>query len=210
MSSPHDTRTALLDAAWDLIARDGAGVSVAQICRAAGVSRQAGYLHFGSRGGLLMALVHRADERFRIRPLLFDAFSLPDPRDRLETSISVWLDFVVKIEPVASDLIRLRATDQDAAAAWEDRMTELRSWLTELVGSVHTDGALAPGWGVEDAASYLWATTSVQIWGLLRHDCSWTEKRTRAALTRGLTDTLLAPPSLREIGRAPSRPDAAR
>ena len=164
---------------------------MAAICSAAGVSRQAGYLHFGSRGGLLMALVHRADERFAIRESLFEAFALPDPQTRLEASITAWLDFVVKIEPVASDLIRLRATDADAANAWEDRMAELRAWLTELVISLDKEGSLAPGWKVEDAAAYLWAAMSVQVWGLLRRDCGWADKRSRQALSRALTDTLL-------------------
>ena len=36
---------------------------MAEIAKAAGVSRQAVYLHFGTRGGMLMALVKRADRR---------------------------------------------------------------------------------------------------------------------------------------------------
>ena len=187
------TREDILDAAWELVCEEGADVSLARIAVAAGISRQSVYLHFGSRGGLLLALVRRADDRFEIRERIFDAFAVPDPRERLDRVVRVWIDFVKLIHPVATDLIRLRATDADAAAAWEDRMGELRAWLLELVKSLRRDGALAPEWGLREASEYLWAAFSVQVYGLLVDDCAWTERRARLVLRRTIAGALLIP-----------------
>ena len=126
MSRIEKTREDILDAAWDLISVEGADVSVARIAKSAGISRQSVYDHFGTRGGMIFAMVRRIDERLSIKEELFAAFEKPDPRARLAITIDTWIDFVKEIYPVATDLIRLRATDQDVANAWEDRMSELK------------------------------------------------------------------------------------
>ncbi len=185
----------ILDAAWDLIAIRGTEVSMAEIAKSAGISRQAVYLHFGTRGGLLMALVKRADERFAIREGFLAAMAAPTAADRLAACLDAWLAFVPKILPVATDLIRLRATDPDASAAWEDRMAELRSWLRELLQTVAADGALAPPWTVDDAADYVWVASSVQVWSLLVVERDWPPKRAAAVLKATIMKTLLSEPT---------------
>ncbi|MEM1048625.1 MAG: TetR/AcrR family transcriptional regulator [Pseudomonadota bacterium] len=186
------TRAEILDAAWDLVSVKGAEVSLQEIARAAGISRQSVYDHFGSRGGLLMALVRRADDRFDIKNGLFSAFARADPLERLDTSIDVWVDFVERIFPVATDLIRLRATDPDASAAWEDRMADLRSWLVVLTESLEKDRALGAGWTAQAAAEYLWAAFSVQMWGMLTKECGWTADQARAVLRRTIRAALFS------------------
>ena len=185
------TRAEILDSAWDLIAVRGADASMSEIAEAAGISRQSVHLHFGTRGGLLVALVKRADERLAIRESFFEALAIRSPAERLDACLGVWLDFVPKILPMARDLTRLPAADADAAAAWEDRMADLRSWLHQLVDSLHADGALRPAWTVDDAAAYLWAASSVHVWGLLVSDCGWTDERATRVLREALSTTLL-------------------
>src|SRR6516162_5528367 len=58
------TRRRILDAALTLIGRrGGADVKMADVARAARVSRQALYLHFADRAALFMAIVRHADEQ---------------------------------------------------------------------------------------------------------------------------------------------------
>lgn len=185
------TRADILDRAWELISERGAEVSLAQIAKAAGISRQSVYDHFGSRGGLLLGLVRRTDERLDIKARFHAAFEEEDPHRRLTASIEVWIRFVQEIYPVASDLIRLRTTDADASAAWEDRMNELRDWLRELTGSLERDNALQTVWSKEAAADYLWASFSVQTWGLLTRDCGWPESSALEVLKRTICQALL-------------------
>ena len=185
------TRAEILDVAWDLIAEKGADTSIADIAAAVGLTRQSIYVHFGSRGGLLMALVRRADERFEIWETFTQAIETEEPRDRLDACLRAWLAFVPKIYPVASDLIRLRAQDEEAAAAWEDRMSELREVFRHLVKGLQRDGVLADRWTAPKAADYLWAACSVQSWSLLVHDVGWSEKQAAETIRDAAARVLL-------------------
>jgi AcrR family transcriptional regulator len=191
MGKLERTRAEILDAAWDLVSGKGADVSVAEIAKAAGITRQSVYLHFGTRGGLLVALVRRADERFAIHDKLLAVLQIEDPGQRLDHAIKVWLAFLPGILPVARDLIRLRDTDRDAAGAWDDRMAALRDWLLQLTRSLKSDGALAPEWTPEDARDYLWARTSIQAWDLLVGECGWTQEKAESVLSGSLLAELL-------------------
>lgn len=185
------TRQEILDAAWSLIAQRGAEVSMSEIAGVAGISRQAVYLHFGTRGGLLMALVKRADERLRIREAFQEAMGCPVPGERIDAWLAAWFGFVPEILPVARDLVRLRPTDPDAAAAWEDRMADLRKWMRELVASLAVDGALRDGWSIDDATDYLWTASSVQVWDLLAVERGWGSGPTAGLLRRTIPLALL-------------------
>ncbi len=184
------SRKEMLDAAWALFVERGAAVSLAEIAAAVGMTRQSVYVHFGSRGGLLVALVRRADQREDIFAKFDKALALPDPADRLDAYLKAWLAYVPKIDPVASDLIRLRVTDVDAAAAWADRMAALLACFRELSESLAKDRALAKGWTAAKAADYLWAACSVQAWGLLVKERGWSpasaSKTIRASVARVL------------------------
>ena len=57
-----DTRQRILGAALKLMREGAAGASLVQIAKAAGVSRQAVYLHFADRADLYLALVRHVDE----------------------------------------------------------------------------------------------------------------------------------------------------
>ena len=57
------TRSRILEAALDLMRRGTAAANLVQIAKAAGLSRQAVYLHFQDRADLYTALVRYVDER---------------------------------------------------------------------------------------------------------------------------------------------------
>src|SRR5262245_3704568 len=64
---PADTRERILAATWKLMEKSrDLQVRIADIAAAAGVSRQAVYLHFGNRANLLLAAVQYRD---RISPV---------------------------------------------------------------------------------------------------------------------------------------------
>src|SRR5689334_19178990 len=108
--SPRSARTRadVLDVAWRVIAERGTHVSMQEIAAAADLTRQAVYVHFRSRGGLLVALVRRADDRADIHARFRRALEIADSRRRLDAFLRVWLDFVPTIHPVASSLMRAR------------------------------------------------------------------------------------------------------
>ncbi len=185
------TREEILDSAWDLIAERGASVSMSQIATAAGITRQSVYLHFGSRGGLLLALVVRADVRFKIWQAFTDAFASEDPRIRLQECLQAWLDFVPKIHPVARDLIRLSASDGDAAAAWNGRMDELLEFFEKLVASLKEEQVLKEHWTVRGATDFLWVSCSVSVWDLLVKNRRWGQEQAEETIKKTICEALL-------------------
>jgi len=186
------TRAEILDVAWKLFAKKGEAVSMVEVAQAAGLTRQAVYIHFRSRGGLLVALVQRADERADIHAKFRKALAVKDPIRRLDAFLAVWFDFVPTIHPVATTLMRARSEDPEAAAAWADRMEELRGGYRTLTKSLRRDGALAEGWTIETSADYLWAGSSVQVWELLAVDRGWGASRSASALRKALAKAVLA------------------
>ncbi|MCF8469598.1 MAG: TetR/AcrR family transcriptional regulator [Parvibaculum sp.] len=185
------TRADILDAAWTLIAARGASIPISEIAAEVGMTRQSIYVHFGSRGGLLMALVRRADERADIRGKFEAALATEDATERFRRFLTVWFSFVQHIYPVASDLIRLRPTDEDAAAAWEDRMSDLRRVIRLLLRGLKEDGLLAEDWTLTRAVDFFWAGSSVETWGLLTQDRSWSPAQAARTITHSMECTLL-------------------
>jgi AcrR family transcriptional regulator len=185
------TRTDILDVAWKLFAKKGEAVSMAAVADAAGLTRQAIYVHFRSRGGLLVALVRRADERADIHVKFRAALAEKHPAKRLDAFLGVWFDFVPSIHPVASTLMRARSEDPEAAAAWADRMESLRRGFLSLATSLRRDGALAAGWTPATAADFLWAGSSMQVWDLLVVDRAWSAAKTSKTLRASLARSVL-------------------
>lgn len=186
------TRREILDTAWTLIANQGAEISLAAIAEAVGMTRQSIYVHFGSRGGLLVALVRRADEREQIWGAFNTAMQRPSAEERFKACIDAWLEFLPKILPVARDLIRIRTKDEEAGIAWSDRMLELRSFYVTVMQDLQAEKKLNPQWQPQQAAEFMWTHSSVQVWDLLTGDCGWSAERATKSIKDHLCQMLLA------------------
>jgi AcrR family transcriptional regulator len=154
--------------------RRGHGVRMEDVAHAAGVSRQAVYLHFASRADLLIATVRYVDEvrgvnerveRFRVAAKGVEA---------LEAYIEFWGHYVPEIYGLARALLAVRETDAAAAAAWEDRMAVARWSCRCIIECLVRDGMLAPEWQAAEATQALWAMLSIAVWEDLTVSCGWT------------------------------------
>jgi AcrR family transcriptional regulator len=157
VSNADATRARILDTAWRLARERGlAAVTIAEIAAAAGVSRQLVYVHFSSRGGLLVAMTRHQDARSGFRGRALATREL-EPVAALEALVRAWLDYVPEILVVAQELEAALLTGGEAAAAWRDRMGELRDAFRFAIGRVAGAGALAPDWSLDAAADWVWA-----------------------------------------------------
>jgi AcrR family transcriptional regulator len=157
VSNADATRIRILDTAWRLARERGlAAVTVAEIAAAAGVSRQLVYVHFSSRAGLLVAMTRHQDARSGFRDRALATREL-EPVPALEALIRAWHEYVPEILDVAAELEAALLTGGEAAAAWRDRMGELREAFRVAVARVADASALAPGWTVDEAADWIWA-----------------------------------------------------
>jgi len=175
MSSKNiDTKTRILTETWQLMEKSrGQGVRMSDIAKSAGISRQAVYLHFSSRTELMIATAQYVDKvkglNERLKPFLAATGGI----ERLELFVEFWGNYIPQIYGMAKVLLRIRETDEAAAAAWQDRMDAVRSACREIIEALDGDGILAPEWSQHNAVELLWTTLSVYNWEQLTIECGW-------------------------------------
>jgi AcrR family transcriptional regulator len=166
----ESTRDRILSAAWQ-VARERGSVqfTLAEVASRAGVSRQALYLHFNNRAGLLLEMARRIDHSSgfvgrvaatRRRP------ALPGFRQVLR----LWYEHLGEILPVARALEAAAITADEGSTAYHDRMDAWRETLRISIAALRDAGLLRPGWTVNRATDWVWARTQPANYDyLVRH-----------------------------------------
>jgi AcrR family transcriptional regulator len=155
----------------------GRDVRVEDIARAAGVSRQAVYLHFGSRAGLLIATTHYVDRVMGAEDRLKSVVAAQNGAETLDAYVEFWGNYIPMIYGLAKALLQARDTDEAAAAAWNDRMEALRQGCCLAIQRLDVDGMLAPGWTAKEAEDMLWSLLAIQVWEDLVLECGWPQEQ---------------------------------
>jgi AcrR family transcriptional regulator len=177
-SGEAETRIKILDATWRLmIEKRGQGVRMSDIAAAAGVSRQALYLHFASRTDLLIATTHYGDKLNRMSERLQPWLAATTGLDALSAVADFWGNYIPDIYGIAKALLINRETDADADAAWNERMEAVRGSCRRTVEMLEADGKLTPELSVEDATNLMWTMLSIQGWEQLTVECGWTTEQ---------------------------------
>jgi AcrR family transcriptional regulator len=154
-----------------------AQVSMTRVAAAAGVSRQAIYLHFQSKTQLLLALVEWIDENGRLPDLLAEARQGSDPVDRFTQGVCAAATYNLDIADVGLALRAARQSDPAAAAAWDDRMADRLAGIRRAVQQVETAGRLRPQWTTPTAADATFALTSLTVYEDLVRERGWPPER---------------------------------
>lgn len=191
-SGDPETRVRILKATRELVERSqGKAVRMEDIARQAGVSRQAIYLHFGSRTELMVATVQYVDETEGFFERTQHVREAENGLAALDLFVAFWADYVPKVFRLAKILLATRAVDEAAAAAWADRMNGLWNIFHYLARWIERDELLAPGWTSAAAADLIWTMISVQSWESLVIERGWSKEeyveRLQHTLRRGLT-----------------------
>jgi AcrR family transcriptional regulator len=180
-----------LDAAARRLAQRGPGVTLEEIADEAGVSRQTLYLHFGSRTGLLIAMVQHMDNQETLPPLVQQVFEAPTALEALDAAVTLHAEYHPVIYPVAKVFLWSMHNDAAIRAAWEERMESRRKLYHEVVEWLDREGQLAPHWDIETATDLLWSLTSWQVWEQLVVDRGWSKEDYVDHLRSVLRRTLL-------------------
>ena len=191
-SGDPETRQRILRATRELVEQGrGQSVRLEDIAERAGVSRQAIYLHFGSRVGLMVATVQYVDRSAGFFERTQHVRDAESGLAALDLFIAFWADYVPGIFGLAKMLLAARDTDQAAAAAWADRMDGLWNVCHHLTSWIERDGLLASQWTAETAADMLWTVISIQAWESLVVEKGWSKtdyvRRLQRILRRALT-----------------------
>jgi AcrR family transcriptional regulator len=177
-SGDSETRKRILTKTWRLMEqRRGQGVRLSDIAKAAGISRQAVYLHFGSRAELLVATVRYVDQVHGLDERLSGLREAGGGPETLQAFVDFWANYIPEIYGLAKALLVARETDEAAAAAWEDRMEALREGCRRVVECLEREQLLASGWNVTDAADMLLGMLSVTLWENLTIERGWSQSQ---------------------------------
>ncbi|SON57160.1 DNA-binding transcriptional repressor AcrR [Hartmannibacter diazotrophicus] len=168
-----ETRKAILDASWALLESGDRAVRMSDIARAAGISRQALYLHFPNRADLLSAVTLHIDASKNVDARLAASRAATSGEARLEAFIEAWGNYIPEIHGVAKALIAMQDSDEEARRAWQGRLAAVRAGCEAAVAAIVADGRLAPDLTTERAGDLLAALLSVETWERLTRDCGW-------------------------------------
>src|SRR5256885_15133873 len=98
MGRQADPRRAILEATLDLLEQHaGAPLAMETVARAAGMSRQALYLHFPSKTALLLATVEHGKTKVRFGELLAPVVNAPDGESALDALIALHVEFTPRV-----------------------------------------------------------------------------------------------------------------
>lgn len=186
------TRKRILLAARELLEKaPGAPVSMGQIARHAGLSRQALYLHFADRTSLFAEVSRMADAAARTPERQRQVDQAPTAREALREAIALQAMLKPELRGIATALDVLRRTDPAAGAAWKEREHARLQRCETVVTRLAAEADLADVWDVPTAARLLWAATSQRVWDDLVVDQGWSIGQYRTHLTTMLESALL-------------------
>ena len=170
----------------------GQGVRMGDIAKAAGISRQAVYLHFENRTDLLIATIKYVDEIKGLDDRLQVLETAKDSVDLLEKLTDVWGNYMPEIYGIAKPLMVLRDSDEAHAAAWQSCMDCLREACRDVIKALKAEKKLAPGWSIDTATQVLLVQLSFQTWEQLTIEESWPQNQYVKRLKVMLKRTLVA------------------
>lgn len=184
MSSDNPTtRTRILEATCALLAATpGSAARMSDIAKAAGVSRQALYLHFPNRTELFIAATRHQDAVQGLDAALEAGICSGSGEERLAALIRAWGEYVPRIFGMAKTLMVLKETDEEAARAWDGRMADFRGACGAVVAALAQDGVLVMD--ETEATDLLWTLLSIPTWDHLTRLCGWTQERYLTETTR--------------------------
>lgn len=167
-----ETRLKILDAARVLAETMGPSMRVADIAERAGVSRQAVYLHFGDRKGLVLALLSHLQEVYAVHEMVASLEETDSPLERMRGVIEVLTTLNGHVDQVGWLFEEAQHLDEAFGRDWRNRARGTRDWIRAQVEMVSDH--LAAGWDVESAADFVYSVTSLGAWRDLTRDLGWT------------------------------------
>lgn len=186
------TRERIVAAARRLWVRRGfAGTTVDAIANEAEVAVQTVYASFGSKGGILTALLNELEATAGGRTLMEDLRAATTPREQL----LVVAAFNRRLFHAAADVLEIAlgstAVDPDVASWAKEGDRRRREGQARLVAGWHAARALRPRLERQKAADVLYALTSPEMYLLLVGTCGWTPDRYERWLGETLAELLL-------------------
>jgi AcrR family transcriptional regulator len=191
--STEDTRRRIIKAARDLIESSGySNISLDRIADAAGISRQTIYVQFGSKLGVLSAMVDEIDNA-GLQELFSSVRESTDPVELMRRIIPQNIDFMHENARIFRIFRAQAVSDPDFRSVLDERMALRFGNIHRLVQWLHHEGKLAAGWTVDEAAEWLATFTGFHTYDEMVNQRGWTLDHLNARLLETVETVILAP-----------------
>lgn len=192
-------RRAVLDAAADLFLERGYGATTIEaISAAADVPQATVYRLFGSKQGILKALVDRSiagdDDPVAVadRAPVLALLDASKPREVLARLAAISVGINSRTAPIYRILVSAAGSDPEAAALLDELTRQRQDGQGRVARALGRMQALRPGMRPRDAADLVHVLASPELYRLLVVDRSWSDERYEAWLADILASQLLA------------------
>src|SRR4051812_4669778 len=140
--SSSGSRDRVLEAAVRLIRKRGdAKVTMAQIAKAAHLSRQAVYLHFADRADLMLALARHVNESLGLPAEIQRMMNTQTGMGMIEAFVSMQARGNPEVWAVARAIDAVRRTDAAAARAWQSRLKSRLEGCRAIISRLKVEGS---------------------------------------------------------------------
>jgi AcrR family transcriptional regulator len=159
-----ETRARVLAAARELIPDAGTSLPVTAIARHAGVAVQTIYDQFGSKGGLLIAVVNDLQRSAGLFEAFGSVFAAPHGEEAMRRMIAVTVGFWARVWPYLEFLLRTRRIDPVVGAEMDflDRLRHAHFWA--IVRRLDDEGRIRAGRSADWAADQAFALTTPTVY----------------------------------------------
>jgi AcrR family transcriptional regulator len=173
-----ETRRRIVAAARDLVGRNGYDATpIATIAAEAGVATQTVYAAFGSKQGILKALVDRAVFGLDYERLVGEAFAHDDAADRLRFAAKIACE-IYRAEQAELELLRgAGVAAPELTAIDPEREGQRFDAQAAMIDSLVAARALRPGLDPTAAHDILWALTARDLYRTLVAERKWAPAR---------------------------------
>jgi AcrR family transcriptional regulator len=189
------TRSAILGAARRLFAEQGyAATAVRPIAEEAGVAVQTLYSTFGSKQGLLLALVDTIREQTDAQDLWERIHRSDEPLEMVRLAAHTRRQILQRCGDIVATFREGAAGDPEVAAAYEEGQRRSREGIAGLCSRLQATGALRSGLTLEQAVDQVAAMFSAEIFEeLTGHRSGWSPEEYERWLSERLAEMLLRP-----------------
>ena len=189
----QETRLRIRRSARELFATRGfSGTTIVQIAGAAGVSPQTVYAVFGSKAGIVGAMLEELEQAADEETWGARIFAEENPRRQLRLFASFNRTLFERGAPILRAVLAARSEAEVAAVA-EHGDRRRREGTSQLVHLLASKGALREGLNPRDGADRLWLLTSAEQYLLATDALGWSPARYEQWLGDLLERELLDP-----------------
>ncbi len=197
----RESRRQVLDAAHRLLVSEGfAGMRLADVAEAAGVSVETVYKQFRNKGGLLKAAydVQLAgdDEPLPLidRPEYRAMVDEQDPAEKVRHYAALGRRISERTGPLAIRVLECRGAHPEVEEFARTIEAERLIGATTFVAALDAIGALRPGLDADRARDELWVLISPEVWAQLVQRRGWSHEQYEAWLAGAVSAALIADP----------------